>query len=322
MTLPINIKRVILLIPLMSLLMLPILVQASTGVSAGSIIVDGAKRTYLLHVPSTYDKNSPAPLLIALHGGLGNGRRMIQLTRGGFNALSEEHGFLVVYPEGVRKHWNDGRDGKISGYFAQKNGINDVGFISALIDELTKQWNVDTRLVYVTGISNGAVMSNRLACEMSDKITAIATVSGSMSKRFFPSCRPSSPISVLSINNDKDRLMPFSGGDVTGPFGGRKLGKVLSASETMGFWAKHNHCSTPPIITREPDADKQDGTLIRKETYPDCKGGAEVVMYVIENGGHTWPGGDQYLGEWLVGKTSRDMDASKVIWDFFEKLNK
>ncbi len=306
----------------LSLFMLPMMAPASTGTSTGSITVDEVKRTYLLHVPSTYDQNSPTPLLIALHGGLGNGRRMIQLTRGGFDALSEERRFLVVYPEGIRKHWNDGRDGKISGYFAHKNSINDVGFISALIDELTKQWNVDKQRVYVTGISNGALMSNRLACEMSDKITAIATVSGSMPQRILPSCRPSRPISVLSINNDKDRLMPFSGGYVTGPFGGRKLGKVLSASATMAFWSKHNHCSTSPVVTREPDIDERDGTQIRKETYPDCKSGTEVVMYVVENGGHTWPGGDQYLGEWLVGKTSRDMDASKVIWDFFERLKK
>jgi polyhydroxybutyrate depolymerase len=294
--------------------------QASTKASAGSIRVDGVKRTYLLHVPAAHDTNKPAPLLIALHGGLGNGKRMIQLTQGGFNALSDEQGFLVVYPEGIHKHWNDGRDGKETGYYAHKKKINDVAFISALIDLLAEQWNVDTNRVFVTGISNGACMSHRLACELSDKVTAIAAVSGSMPQRIFASCRPSSPVSVLTIYNDKDRLMPFEGGNVTGPFGGRKLGKVLSASETMAFWSEQNGCNQLPVVTREPDADINDGTQVRKENYTNCGKGTQVIHYVIENGGHTWPGGDQYLGEWLVGKTSRDMDANKVIWDFFKNI--
>jgi polyhydroxybutyrate depolymerase len=143
-----------------------------------------------------------------------------------------------------------------------------------------------------------------------------------MASRVFPSCSPSGPVSVLAIYNDKDRLMPFEGGDVTGPFGGRKIGKVLSASETMSFWSKHNHCSLLPSVVREPNVDINDGTLVRKETYPNCGNGAEVVLYVVENGGHTWPGGDQYLGEWLVGKTSRDMDANQVIWGFFQRQSK
>jgi polyhydroxybutyrate depolymerase len=312
-------KRAILLALLFSLFGVSV-VQASSKVTTGSIMVDGLKRTYLLHVPSNYERSRSVPLLIAIHGGLGNGQRMIQLTQGGFNELSEEKGFLVVYPEGIRKRWNDGRDGKETGYYAQKKNINDVGFISTLIDKLIDEWNVDAKRVYATGISNGACMSHRLACELSDKVTAIAAVSGSMPQRIFASCRPSSPVSVLAIYNDKDRLVPFQGGNVTGPFGGRKLGKVLSASDTMAFWSKHNNCSILPVVTLEPDVDPGDGTKVRKETYSNCENGTEVVLYVIENGGHTWPGGYQYLGEWLVGKTSRDMDANKVIWDFFEKL--
>jgi polyhydroxybutyrate depolymerase len=300
------------------LLNLPI-EQASAELSAGSIMVDGVKRTYLLHVPSTYDKSNSVPLVMALHGGLGNGRRMIQLTRGGFNTLSEESGFLVVYPEGIRKHWNDGRDGEETGYYAHQKNVDDVAFISALIDELVTKWNLDKNRVYVTGISNGAGMSHRLACEMSEKIAAIAAVSGSMSQRIFPTCKPSKPISVLAIYNDEDRLVPFEGGNVTGPFGGRKLGKVLSASHTMAFWSKHNRCDALPQVAQEPDVDKTDGMRVRKETYANCEYGAEVTLYVIEGGGHTWPGGDQYLGEWLVGKTNRDMDANEVVWNYFER---
>lgn len=293
--------------------------NASAASSAESITVGGLKRTYLIHIPPGHDTAKPMPLLIALHGGGGSGKHMVKLTQGGFDALSDKKGFIVVYPDAIEKNWNDGRSGEEAGDRAHKEKIDDVGFISALIDHLIKKLNIDQKRVYITGMSNGAMMSRRLACELSEKIAAIAPVAGSMPQNLNPLCSPSRPISVLAINNDKDPLMPFAGGDITGPFGRKKLGKVLSADESVRFWAKHNVCSSSPVITQEPDTDPKDGTRVKKEVYGNCRNGAEVGLYVVERGGHTWPGGSHYLPERIVGKTSRDIDANKVIWEFFEK---
>jgi len=283
-----------------------------------SIIFGGLKRTYLIHIPSSHDKTKSTPLLIALHGGGGTGKNMVKLTLDGFDKLSDKKGFVVVYPDGIEKHWNDGRSGE-EGFRAHKEDIDDVGFISTLIDYLIKKLNIDPKRVYITGMSNGAIMSYRLACELTEKITAIAPVAGNILQNSYLSCSPSKPISVLSINNVNDPLLPFAGGNITGPFGFKKLGKVLSTSDTIRFWVNHNNCSISPVITHERDKDPKDGTRIRKEVYGNGKDGTEVILYAIEGGGHTWPSGYQYLNERIVGKTSRDMNANEVIWDFFEK---
>jgi polyhydroxybutyrate depolymerase len=284
-----------------------------------SIVFGGLKRTYLIHIPPSRDKTKSMPLLITLHGGGGTGKDMVKLTLGGFDTLSDKEGFVVVYPDGIKKNWNDGRSKEETGYRVHKENIDDVGFISALIDALIKELNVDPKRVYVTGMSNGAIMSYRLACELSKKIAAIAAVAGNIPQNLYPSCSPSKPISVLAINNVNDPLMPFAGGDITGPFGRKRLGKVLSTSETLRFWVNHNDCSLSPIVTHEPDMDTKDGTQVRKEVYGNGKNGTEVILYIIEGGGHTWPGGYQYLNERIIGKTSRDIDANKVIWDLFRK---
>jgi len=286
---------------------------------AGSIMFGGSERTYLTHIPPSYGRIKLIPLVIALHGGGGTGKHMIRLTRGGFNRLADEENFLVVYPDGIKKHWNDGRRGEETGYRTHQKNIDDVGFISALIDHLIKEFNIDPNRVYVTGMSNGAIMSYRLACELTDKITAIAPVAGNMPQNLFPNCSPAKSISMLVINNVNDPLMPCEGGDITGPFGVRKLGKVLSASDTVKFWVNSNKCFSSPVVTEEPDRDTQDGTKVRKEAYSGGTDGTEVILYTIEGGGHTWPGGYQYLSERIIGKTSKDINANKIIWNFFKK---
>jgi polyhydroxybutyrate depolymerase len=244
---------------------------------------------------------------------------MVKLTMGGFDKISDERGFVVVYPDGIEKHWNDGRSSEETRYRVHKENIDDVGFISALIDSLIKKMNIDPKRVYVTGMSNGAIMTYRLACELTVKIAAIAPVAGNIPQNLLSSCSPSGPVSVLAFNNVNDPLMPFEGGDVAGPYGLKKLGKVLSAQESVKFWVNNDNCSITPVIAYEPDKDPQDGTRIRKESYLNGNNGTEVVLYVIEGGGHTWPVGYQYLGERIIGKTSTDINANEVIWDFFEK---
>jgi polyhydroxybutyrate depolymerase len=162
-----------------------------------SIIFAGLKRTYRIHIPTSYDKANPIPLLIVLHGGGGIGEGMVKLTQGGFNKLSDKEGFIVVYPDGIEKHWNDGRENVK--YRAHREKIDDIGFISALIEHFEKQYNIDIKRVYATGISNGAMMSFRLGCELSEKMAAIAPVAGSMPENLPTRCSPSRSISVLII---------------------------------------------------------------------------------------------------------------------------
>jgi polyhydroxybutyrate depolymerase len=285
----------------------------------GSIIYGGLKRTWLIHIPQSYVITIPSPLLIVLHGGGGTGRNMVKLTRGGFNKISDNKGFIVVYPDGIDKHWEDGRTGDETGYKVHKKNVDDVGFISAMIDHLIKKMNLDAKRVYVTGMSNGAIMSYCLGCRLSYKIAAIAPVAGNIPLNLVASCKPSGPVSVLALNSVNDPLVPFTGGDITGPFGIKKLGKVISARESVKFWVINNKCSESPVITCGADKDPSDGTRVRIESYQYGVNQTEVILYIIEGGGHTWPGGYQYLGKGIIGRTSRDIDANEVIWDFFEK---
>lgn len=283
-----------------------------------SVIFAGLERTYRIHIPASYHKANPIPLLFVLHGGGGTGKAMEKLTLGGFNKLSDREGFIVVYPEGIGKNWNDGRDNVK--YRAHREKIDDVGFLSELIDHLANKYKVDIKRVYVTGISNGALMSFRLACELSQRITAIAPVAGSMPENLPIRCSPSRPIPVLMISNTDDRLVPWEGGNIR--FGRKTFGRALSVPETVKYWVNHNQCSASPSISMEPDTDPKDGTRVRKESYDQCRESSEVVLYAIEGGGHTWPGGDQYLPQWIIGKTSRDIDANEVVWNFLRKHSK
>jgi polyhydroxybutyrate depolymerase len=280
---------------------------------SSSILSGGLERTYIVHVGAGYDKNRPTPLLIVLHGGGGDGQGMIKLT--GFNDVADENNFIVVYPDGFEKHWNDGR--AVQSYSAQTQNIDDVAFISALIDHLSGEYNIDAKRVYVTGMSNGAFMSNRLGCKLSNKIAAIAPVAGNMPANIAPVCAPARPVSALIINGTEDPLVPWSGGYAH--IGQVKLGEVLSVEETVKFWVDNAKCSSPPLIAQLPDKDPSDGTNVTTETYKGCADSAEVILYKVEGGGHTWPGGPQYLPRLIIGSTSRDFNASEVIWQFFSQ---
>ncbi len=284
-----------------------------------SFVHDSLKRTFNIHFPSSYDKSVQLPMVIALHGRGANGASMIILTHKGFNKLAEKDGFIIVYPDGIELNWNDGRMDEEANDRAHRENIDDVGFISALIDSMINDYNIDPKRVYVTGISNGAIMSYRLACELSHKITAIAPVDGNIPILIFKECSPSSPVSVLAINNTDDPLVPFDGGEIYGQFHRIKLGKVLSVNESIGFWVTRNRCSVTPAVTEEPDIDPKDGTTVTRKQYVNDFDGTEVILYAVEGGGHTWPGGVQYLPAWIIGKTCRDFDASEVIWSFFKK---
>ena len=280
---------------------------------AGSLTSTGLQRTYLVHLPSGYDKSHLWPLVIVLHGGGGEGKNMDALT--GFNAESDGEGFVVAYPDAVGHNWNDGRgDPNIK---SQAADIDDVSFISALIDRMVENLGINKKMIYVTGISNGAMMSHRLGCELSAKIAAIAPVAGNIPEKMKPAWSPLRPLSILIINGTDDPLVPWNGGDVT--FLALKRGRVVSVADTVKFWVAKNGCAAVPETYQLPDSDAGDGTITTVERYKNCDEEAEIVLYAVKGGGHTWPGGLQYLSKLLIGKTSRDFKATATIWQFFKQ---
>lgn len=271
--------------------------------------VGDTERAYRVHLPFGYDGKTSLPAVLAFHGWGGTGRGMERLTE--FNEVADREGFVVVYPYGLKRSWNDGRPEYPSRL------ADDVGFIRDLIEKLAGVFGIDKRRVYAAGISNGGLFAFRLACEMPERIAAIASVSATMGEYISRHSRPSLPVPVLLMVQTDDPFMPWGGGVIRSP--GRRRERVLSVSETIDFWVKHNGCADSPRSDYLPDKDPHDGTRVRRETYSGGLGGTEVEVYIIEGGGHTWPGGWQYLREEIIGTTSRDIEASQVIWEFFRR---
>src|SRR6266567_1634228 len=255
------------------------LVRRSFGNSQGSINVDSHERTYEVHAPASYKGEQAVPLVLALHG------------RGG--------------------SWADGRGATPS----DKDGIEDVKFLSELIRKVVRDYKIDASRVFVTGISNGGFMTQRIACELSSQVAAVGVVAATMGEITASHCHPEKPVSVMLIQGTLDPLVPIKGGPM-GPNGSRGL--ILSLQEAAKKWAGLDACdSKPESVTWEDKA--ADGTGIRREAFTSCKGGTEVIVYTVEGGGHTWPGGKPSAPESLIGKTSHNMDASEVLWEFFSK---
>jgi polyhydroxybutyrate depolymerase len=277
---------------------------------------DGMERQYILYQPAFKSGHSGTrPLLLVLHGGGGTNRGMLWLTKGRFNELAERDGFFVVYPQGVDKSWNDGRPDKISG--AHRKGIDDVGFLQALIEHLIARYSIDSKRIFVTGISNGGLMSFRLGCSLPDKICAIAPVTAQLPAAIAPLCGFESKVSLAVFNGTADPLVPYNGGQIK--VFRRQRGEVLSTDETMDIWRQKNRCHPEAVITRLPDI-ADDGTRVTKIEYPRCENETKVLLYRIEGGGHTWPDGRQYLPVRRVGFTTRDINGCDEIWQFFREL--
>ena len=274
----------------------------------GSMQYAGVGRTYLLHLPPAYNGVDALPLLFAFHGGGGEGEGMARVTH--LNDIADERDFIVVYPDGINNNWNDGRP-------EVNPGVDDVGFISALIEELKREYSIDAERVYSTGISNGGMFSFRLACELSDKIAAVAPVAALMGEDLSRTCSPPRPVPVMLIMGTEDPLVPWEGGEI----GGDRLerGRAISAPATVSFWVEVDGCTESPVVEYLADTDPGDRTRVRQETYSGGRDGTEVIMLAVEGGGHTWPGGEQYMRERVIGVTSYDIDAGEVIWDFCEK---
>ena len=261
----------------------------------------GMVRSYLLHLPSPRVAGQRVPLLLVFHGAGGEGAGIESHT--GLTGPANARGYAVVYPDGIERRWNDGR--------GTSGGQDDVEFIRVLLDSLVRELPVDPKRIYATGISNGAGLAYRLACDLPGTFAAIAPVAGAPAAALEERCAATRPVSVISFQGTRDRLMPYQGGNVS-----IRWGQVLSAQRSAALFAEVNGCTPPPAVTAEPDT-VRDGTRVRRSVYGGCGDGREVVLYTIEGGGHTWPGGPP-VGR-RVGRVSRDLDATRTMLDFFDR---
>jgi polyhydroxybutyrate depolymerase len=246
------------------------------------------------------------PVVLALHGSTMNGPMMAWFS--GLNRKADEAGFVVVYPNGTGSFssftWNGGNCGGL----AMQNKVDDVAFINALLDDLTQVYHVDSRRIYATGMSNGAVMTYRLASELSDRIAAIAPVSGSMGTEISQLKRP---VSVLHFHGTIDEYIPFLGGKGKKSTSGTQY---WSVDHSIRTWVKSNGCDENPTI--DSLSKSGDELTVTRKTYTS-NDGTEVVLVVIEGGGHTWPG--MRSPAETLGKSALNISANDLMWEFFEK---
>jgi polyhydroxybutyrate depolymerase len=297
---------------IMSLFSTAYAAEPATGrIHQGEITVDGLQRTYHYYVPTSYTSKKKLPLMLSFHGRGSNSLEQIGLT--GYEQVAEKEGFIVVFPkstqiedvpvasEGHKRQWNDGRPDTPS-YI---KGIDDVKFTSQLIDLFANDYNIDTDRVYATGMSNGSIFSNRLAVELSDKIAGIGGVTGPLANQVAATSLTENPVTVVLVMGDTDPVVPYGG----------VPGYLFSAKETIDYWVKHNQTVKKPRISYLPQTVPGDLTKIRRDVYSGGKYGTEVILYKVEGGGHTWPGGPQYAHPNLIGFASQQMNASEVIWN-------
>ncbi len=272
--------------------------------------IGGRTRRALVHAPRSYRFGTPTPVVLAFHGGGGNAESLIEMSR--LDETADREGFLVVYPDGTGRFarrlltWNAG----LCCGWAAENGIDDVAFVRALLDDLTRRASVDPDRIYATGMSNGAMMCYRLAAELSDRIAAIAPVAGGTG---LPDPKPGRPVPIVHFHGTADQNYPFEGG-----VGDRSLSGTdfVSIPKTIAAWVAIDGCPAEPEVTRLPDATDDDRT-VRRERYGPGKDGAEVVLYVIEGGTHSWPGGPVFR-EGLLGEPTTDISANDIMWAFFQ----
>ena len=272
--------------------------HAANGVTR-TMVSAGMTREYILYVPPTYDSSRPAPLVMSMHGAGNWPAFHMHATQ--WNRVADEHGFLMVYPGGqgatIKTFRLQGR--------ATPSRMPDVVFISELIDHLSKSYNIDPRAIYANGLSNGGGMTFVLSCALRHRIAAFGVVGAAVT---VPTdwCPQSQPAPLIAFHGTADRQTPYDGGKVwiaPMPF--------PSIPQWTARWAARNRCSPVPI-------DAVVAADVRRRSYHGCADNAEVVFYTIEGGGHTWPGGPPFP-EWLLGKTTQSIDASREMWAFFSR---
>ncbi len=262
----------------------------------GAIEFDGFQRDYRLYLPAGYTGDAEVPLVFNLHGFGSNAFE--QQFYSAMGAVADTANFLICYPNGLSNAWNVGWD------FGST--ADDVGFLSALLDELSANYAIDADRVYACGMSNGGFMSYVLACELNDRIAAVASVTGSMAPNYISACQPGRPVPVLQIHGTADNTVPYNGEPLIN----------ISIDSLLAFWTANNGCSGPPDTTDVPDVAPDDGCTAQRLDYANCSPNGAVAFYRIADGGHTWPGSPI-----PIGVTNQDFDASTEIWRFFRSFS-
>lgn len=269
----------------------------------GSLTIDGLNRTYLLNLPPNYNESSDFALVLALHGGGGSAA---QVEKNYFlTDKANQEKFAILYPEGVQsdgilraRTWNAGT---CCDYAVEKQ-IDDVKFISTLIDEILKKYpKLNRKKVYATGMSNGAMMSYRLACELSNKIAAIAPVAGAMVTN--QPCVASRPVPILHIHSKLDTKVPYNGGRSTFGF------TIPPVEQGINTWLKNNSCNATTKTV-------MDYTLYTHTKWTNCSN-SSIEIYLTKDGGHSWPRGEKVRS--AADEISEAINANDVIWDFFKR---
>ena len=265
-----------------------------------SITHDGIQRDYIVYIPELYNGSSAVPLVLNFHGYGSNAAQ--QMFYGDFRDIADTEGFLLVHPEGTtfigNQFWNVGFPGISS-------TIDDVGFTEALIDELATLYAIDLDRVYATGMSNGGFMSFLLACQLSEKIAAVASVTGSMTQDTFNDCNAQLPTPVLQIHGTEDDVVLYNGNTLSIPI-----------ADVISYWVDYNNCETTPSTTTLPDLDVSDGSTVEHSVYENSDNGITTEHMKVIGGGHTWPG--SVLN---TAGTNQDIDASMEIWLFFSRYD-
>jgi polyhydroxybutyrate depolymerase len=274
-----------------------------------TLTFDGRERRYLVHCPPQYDAMRPWPVVLSFHGSNSNGQIQLEFTA--MNETADREGFVVVYPFGTGERerllfWNAGN---CCG-FAQRENVDDVGFVRELLSRLQSEINLDPARTYAAGMSNGAMMAYRLASEAADVFAAVATVAGTMGSN---TCSPSRPVSILHFHGGNDEFVPVAGGvgrrSVTGTH-------HFSVEHSIRSWVEANGCPREPVVTQLANSE-DDGTSTVRYDYGPGREQSEVVLYLIQGAGHVWPG--RPPRPYYLGKTTYNVLANQLIWQFFQR---
>lgn len=265
----------------------------------GTLTHDGITRDYILYVPQSYSTSDAVPMVLNFHGYTSSANS--QMFYGNFRAIADRENFLVVHPQGTigddgETYWN-----------AQwnPNGIDDIAFTAALIDSISAKYNVNQKRIYSTGMSNGGFMSYTLACELSDKIAAIASVTGSMTVvQLNTSCNPEYKTPIMQIHGTDDGVVPYNGNTWMAPI-----------EDVVNFWREKNACS-PYQFTKVDDISTNDDSTVEHEVNQECAENTSVEFFRVRGGTHTWPGSGIDFGV-----TNYDINASEEIWRFFSQYD-